>query len=160
MDATFLTDEGIFNYRVAAVMISRGRVLAMRDDDVPYYYLPGGRVRLHETAEDAVRRELREELSIDAEIIRPLWMHQNFFTDTDRKKQQRCHELCLYFLVDASNTGLEKYGERFILNEDGTRHIFEWFEFGRLRTERVYPLFLRDRISNLPKHLDMITDFE
>ena len=38
-----------------------------------------------ETAEDAVVREMEEELEIQAKIVRPLWLNQGFFTeDVDR----------------------------------------------------------------------------
>ena len=71
MDITYREGGGKFNYRVCAVMVHEGRLLAMRDERSPYYYLPGGRVKLGETAEDAVLRELREELGISAAIRRP-----------------------------------------------------------------------------------------
>ena len=51
----------------------------MHDERSPYYYLPGGRVQINETAEDAMIREIREELEIDINIIRPLWFNQGFF---------------------------------------------------------------------------------
>ena len=64
MDCTFHTEQGRFNYRVCGIMLSGGKLLAMRDENPPYYYLPGGRVTLHETAEAAILRELREELTL------------------------------------------------------------------------------------------------
>ena len=59
-------------------MLSEGRILAMKDDRSPYYYLPGGRVQLHETMENAVVREVQEELGINVRIDRPLWLNQGF----------------------------------------------------------------------------------
>lgn len=82
MDITFKTVEGRFNYRVCAMILHKGKILAMHDDRSPYYYLPGGRVQLHETAEAAVLREVKEELSIDAKILRPLWLNQSFLWRT------------------------------------------------------------------------------
>ena len=64
MDITFKTDSGIFNYRVCAMILHDGKILAMQDDRSPYYYLPGGRVAMGESAEDAVLREVQEELGI------------------------------------------------------------------------------------------------
>lgn len=58
MDVSFISGNDKFNYRVCAMIISDGKILAMHDDRSPYYYLPGGRVILGETAEYAVIREV------------------------------------------------------------------------------------------------------
>lgn len=78
MDICFETPVGIFNYRVCAVILHDNKLLTMRNERSPYYYLPGGRVSMHESAEQAVIRELQEELNIEAEISRPLWLNQSF----------------------------------------------------------------------------------
>ena len=95
MDISFLCGSQKFNYRVCAIMISDHKILAMRDERSPYFYLPGGRVAMGETAEQAVVREVEEELSITPKIIRPLWLSQAFFTE--EVDNLRYHELCIYF---------------------------------------------------------------
>lgn len=156
MDITFKTDEGRFNYRVCAIMINENRLLAMHDKRSPYFYLPGGRVNLHETAEFAVLREVKEELAIDAEIVRPLWFNQSFFIED--VNNERYHELCLYFLVDISKTNLLDKGEKFSIAEGKHEHIFEWLDFKNLKSEYLYPLFIKDKIYDLPNDLTMITE--
>lgn len=72
MDIAYTSGNDKFNYRVCAMIISDGEILAMHDDRSPYFYLPGGRVMHGKTAEDAVIREVQEELGITAKIERPL----------------------------------------------------------------------------------------
>ena len=62
MDLTLKTKEGYFNYRVAAVIVNDGKILAQRDTKTNEYYLPGGRVTFGETSEEALLREIKEEL--------------------------------------------------------------------------------------------------
>lgn len=158
MDITYASGDRKFNYRVCAVFLSRGRILAMHDERSPYFYLPGGRVKLGETAEQAVVREVEEELDIPANILRPLWLNQSFFTeDVDRLSY---HELCVYFLMDSAGTGLAERGECFTLREGRHTHAFEWLPFERLADEYFYPIFLKTEIFNLPEQFTLRTEYE
>lgn len=158
MDISFKTSEGRFNYRVCAIIIHDGKLLVMRDDGIGHYYLPGGRVHMHETTDEAVLREMREELEIEAEIIRPLWLNQSFFVLDGT--QEKFHELCLYYLIDVSETELLSKGECFVRQEGGHTHRFEWMPFEKLRDAYLYPLFIKEQIFSLPEHLTLMTEYE
>ena len=158
MDISFKVENEKFNYRVCAMMIAGNRILAMHDERSPYFYLPGGRVAMGETAENAVIREVQEELNITPKIIRPLWLNQAFFTeDVDNLHY---HELCIYYLMDISDTGLMEKGDKFTLMEGHKTHTFEWLEFDRLKDEYFYPIFLKKDIFNLPSEFTIRAEFE
>ena len=158
MDISLKVGDGRFNYRVCAMMIEGGRILAMRDKDTTHYYLPGGRVGLGEIAEEAVVREVEEELGVRPEIVRPLWLNQAFYNEEDGSG--RVHELCLYFLMDVSKTDLPSRGDRFVLTEGEKVHTFEWMEFDRLEREYFYPLFLKTEIFHLPETFTLHTEVQ
>lgn len=158
MDITFTAEGRKFNYRACAVIVHDGRVLAMHDGRSPYYYLPGGRVKLGETAERAVEREIEEELRATPRVVRPLWLNQAFFTED--VSGAGYHELCVYFLVDVSDTGLLSRGEKFTLPEGGRRLDFEWLPFERLKDEYFYPGFLKEAIFDLPAEFTLRTEWE
>lgn len=158
MDISFKVENAKFNYRVCAVIISEGRILAMHDERSPYFYLPGGRVEMGETVEHAVIREVQEELCITPKIIRPLWMNQAFFTEDVDKLNY--HELCIYFLMDISETDILSRGNKFSLQEGKYIHEFEWLEFERLEKEYFYPLFLKKEIWNLPDEFTLRSEYE
>jgi len=158
MDISFKNGGEKFNYRVCAMMLSNGRILAMHDERSPYFYLPGGRVKMGETAEHAVIREVQEEIAITPEIVRPLWLNQAFFTeDVDHLNY---HELCIYFLMDVSETDLLSRGEKFSIKEGKYTHVFEWLAFERLKDEYFYPRFLKESIFDLPETFTMRTEIE
>ncbi|MDY4609583.1 MAG: NUDIX domain-containing protein [Sphaerochaetaceae bacterium] len=155
MDITFRTVEGRFNYRVAAIIVDDGRLLVMKDERSPYYYLPGGRVKMQEVARDAVLRELQEELGITATIVRPLWFNQSFFIEDVNKEQY--HEICMYYLVDISKTDIQNRGDCFSCMESRTneRQVFSWMPIEDVPQAYLYPEFIKERIlRTLPDTLE------
>ena len=157
-DISFKIDNNKFNYRVCAIIINDNKILALKDEVSPYYYLPGGRVQIGETAEQALLREIKEELEVNAKIIRPLWLNQSFFNEDVTKIDY--HEICIYYLVDISNTKLLTLGDKFTIHENEHTHEFEWLEFSRLKNEYFYPLFLKEAIYNIPETFIIRTEVE
>lgn len=51
-----------FNFRVAGIVMDAGRVLLHTTEQDAFWNLPGGRVKLNETTEAAIVREMMEEL--------------------------------------------------------------------------------------------------
>ena len=158
MDVSFVTGKEKFNYRVCALLLHEGKILAMQDERSPYYYLPGGRVRMGETAEQAVARELQEELGVAVEIQRPLWLNQAFFTE--EVDGLSYHELCLYFLMAPVGPELLDKGESFVLRGGKHTHTFTWLRWESLREEYFYPLFLKEEIFHLPDALALRAEWE
>jgi len=157
MDISYINGSNKFNYRVGAIIIYDNKLLVMHDERSPYYYLPGGRVKMRETADQAITREIQEELNIDCKIIRPLWLSQSFFNEDVDKIDY--HELCIYYLIELLDKELYKK-DIFVLNERNHTLEFEWLDFDRLQNEYFYPLFLKKEIYNLPERFTIRTDYE
>jgi ADP-ribose pyrophosphatase YjhB (NUDIX family) len=85
-----------FNFRVAGVAYAAESVLLQQVHGTDFWFLPGGRVEILESAAEALRREIREELDVDATVGRLLWVAENFFAIGGRQY----HELGLYFALD------------------------------------------------------------
>ena len=158
MDISFFDNNKKFNYRACAVIVDNERILAMKDGNSPYYYLPGGRVKIGERAEDAVIRECREELGENLEIARPLWLNQAFFTEDVEKTEY--HELCIYFLMDISKSDILLRGNSFVFYENQRKNSFEWISFKELKDKYFYPKFLKKDIFDLPERFSIRTEFE
>lgn len=157
MDISFKIDNEKYNYRACAIILNNDTILVMHDERSPYAYLPGGRVKMGETAEHAVVREVQEELGITSKIIRPLWLNQAFFKEA--VDHLHYHELCIYFLMDISESGLLAKGERFTLTKGKHVHTFEWLAFEKLKDAYFYPLFLKEDIFHLPECFTIRTEF-
>src|SRR5574341_2201931 len=92
---SFRQEGGVFNYRVAAIIVDSGRVLLHRAEVEDFWSLPGGRAEMLEEAEEGLRREMREELEEEIRVERLVWVCENFF----EYLEVSYHELGLYFLV-------------------------------------------------------------
>lgn len=152
MDISFRTEKGRFNYRVSAVVLRDGCLLTMKDNLYSYSYLPGGRVKMGETTENAMAREIQEELQAELTIVRPLWFCEDFFVEEDT--QERFHEICVYYLVDGS-----KLPEGDFAYTEGERiNRFSWTKIEDVKNMRLYPAFVKERINHLPDGIEMVIE--
>ena len=62
------TNDYNFKFRVSGLVIRNNKVLLVDMDDSGFLCLPGGYVELGETTEEAVKRELIEEIGKDVTI--------------------------------------------------------------------------------------------
>ena len=136
------------HYRAVAVAVHEGRVLLHRATHERTWSLPGGRVHPFESAAAALRRELREELGVDAVVGRLVWVIKNFYTDAGR----RYHEVGLYFAVTfADSDELHARNEPFCGVETVKKLIFHWVPSSRLSDLPINPACLQDRLATLPE---------
>jgi ADP-ribose pyrophosphatase YjhB (NUDIX family) len=143
----FDINQGRFNYRVAAVVIDDGHVLACRETEGDFWFLPGGRCEIMESSHEAVKREIREEFDIDCEVHRILWIAENFFLLAGRT----FHEIGLYFLVTlpAQSPLLDKR-KTFHIDEGVLTFEARWFALADVPAINLVPAFLRTGVQDLP----------
>ena len=106
-----------------------------------------------EPSAETLRREMREELRCDVEVVRLLWVVENFF----RYDGQECHELGLYYLMEfPEGSPIDMMGESFTGEEPGMKLIFTWHDLATINHRRLYPSFLADRLADLPATVEHI----
>lgn len=151
MDISFKTNEGRFNYRVAGLIINNTKLLIMTDEQSPYYYLPGGRVLMNELSEDAIVREIREELNVQVKVNRMLWFNENFFHE--EHYDENFHEICFYYLLDIADNNLINQEKEFVITESEKIFTFFWKEMNEIKNLDLRPSFVKNDILNLPQSI-------
>lgn len=141
--------ETLFMLQVGAVCLVEQRVLLCSVPGLDFWFLPGGRVHAGERAEDALVRELHEELDVSARAERLLWIVENFFT----VERQPVHEIGLYFLTQlASGYGCHPCAETFerVDAANGVTLSWRWHPIESLPTVDLRPHVIAEALSAIP----------
>ena len=80
------TNDYNFKFRVSGLIIKENKLLLVDMDDSGFLCLPGGYVELGETTEEAMKRELLEEVGINFSTTKYLGMVENYFINKLTKK--------------------------------------------------------------------------
>lgn len=142
------TESAVFNLRTVCVFADGGHVLIHRAEPDDFWTPPGGRVEIGESTREAAAREMREELKVNVEVERLLWVAEYFFEVQGRT----FHEVTFYYRAHfppAANITPDVplfYGDDF-----GLPLIFRWVRVDELQELRFYPTFLKTALKTLPE---------
>ena len=141
-DVTLKTTEGIFNYRVGTIIIDSDNILMVKNENSPFYYSVGGRVKFGETAKEAVLREVFEETQIRFEIDRLAFIHENFFI----AENEPYHEIAFFYLMKQNNRVSEIKNK---FKEYDTEETLYWLPINNLENLRLYPEFFKTELKSM-----------
>ena len=155
-DLTFRMEGGTFNYRVGAIIIHKGKILLMHNDEEPYYYTVGGRVHFNETTEETVVREVKEEIGVDLEIDRFLFFQEQFFDG--KVTGTHIHELGVYYLMKDS-PALDHLECRSVTARGAAEELL-WVPVEETGEYYIVPESIAARLRSLPSHPEHIIEID
>ena len=142
------TDNYNFKFRVSGIVINDNKLLLVDMDDSGFLCLPGGYVELGETTEQAVCREMEEELGYKLKIVKYLGVVENFFVN---KYNRTMHEICFYYLLKPLKGENARYNDYCLIENDKGHNIklnFKWININELDKYDVRPKFLKKIVKN------------
>ncbi|MCR5664602.1 MAG: NUDIX domain-containing protein [Oscillospiraceae bacterium] len=147
--------DGFVNVRVGAIIEKDGKLLLVCNDKGRWCYTVGGRIRLGETAEEAVRREVLEETGSCLEVERLGFFHENFFLDdSPARRGKLIHEYDFYFYM---KTPADFEPRCDGVAAEGRGEHLEWVSTDTERT--LYPDFFRTELAKpVPFVRHIVTD--
>jgi len=150
-DWIFESDNFICHVRTVGILIRENKMLVQRDNDGNEYALPGGHIKIGETAEESLIREFREETGADIICQRLLWTEECFWNWNGKK----AHNISFYYLVDlCENSDIPDNGE-FFPQKDNCNVLLGWLPIEKIGGVTIYPDFIKEEIGRLnetPKH--------
>ncbi len=139
-------EGGLVNLRVGAIIMKDGQILMVGNKRSPeYLYSVGGRIKFGEAAEEAVRREVREETGVGMEVDRLGFVHENYFYgDAPANMGKLIYEISFYFYMKVPPDFAPVCGS---FTEDGQKEFLHWVPVdtpvpyypGFFRTELLAP---------------------
>lgn len=145
-----VTGLATLKFRSAGLIIRGQNVLLHRGREDDFWTLPGGTVEPGERSDEALCREIEEELHIgEARAARLLWVVETRFVYLGR----RFHEIGFYWMLDVperswSEQSWPGHGGEFEMSEPGI--VFRWIAVSDLDSIKIKPNFLRQGIAALP----------
>ncbi|NHJ31236.1 MAG: NUDIX domain-containing protein [Asgard group archaeon] len=161
-----------FGYRVAGVLLKDEKILLFTEKLIDFWVLPGGGVKLFESSEEAIKREFLEEIGINVEVVRLLWIVENSF----EMDNERVHGIELTFLVKSLDSEDKLAQEEFhgsendlamhedykgrYLNKKNLKLTFRWFDPKELATITIKPDIYKEALKNIPEHPVLLRNLE
>lgn len=137
MDFRTRIGEQSFGVRASALIIKDEKIYLAKSPKNEYYLL-GGAILVNELTEDAIIREMKEELNIDIEVKQLAFVVENQFS-LDLTKH---HQIEFLYLVNPlSDLNKEIY-------EGGQKRMCEWISFEELSKINLNPSFLKITLKN------------
>lgn len=142
------SDSAVFNLRVVGIFIDGDHALIHRSANDDFWTPPGGRAELGESTREAIAREMREELRVEVEVGRLLWVVEYFFEWQGRT----FHEVTFYYQTRfPPAAGINPTTPLFYGDEEGLQLIFRWARLDELEGLRLYPKFLKTDLKAPPE---------
>lgn len=144
-DWLFRSEEAVCELRAAAVLVENGEILVQREIGCEEYALPGGHVKIGETLEDALKRELFEEMGLRVACRRLLWSEESFWQWNGRL----AHGIAFYYLIEPQPGAVLPRKGAWTAQRDNPCVEYGFLPIERLKDATVYPEFLKDEIACL-----------
>ena len=159
VDVKFKEKEYSFHYRVVGVIVKDDKYLVQNIGGKDYYVLPGGHVRIGESSDDALIREIKEEVEIDImkEDFKLVCYHENIYEKNNIIEQW----IEQYYLIDVKGK-LEKDNWSYIEHDiDGVKKLnYRFVNKEELEKIDLKPLSIKELIisGNLKDISHIISD--
>ena len=124
----------VFGVRATALIVEEGKLLVVEDEDG--FYTIGGAIQVGERTEEAVIREVKEELGVKAQAGQLAFVVENRFEQAG----VHFHNIEFHYLVDLLEDA------PLLMQEDTKQLPCRWIALDDLHTVDLKPAFLKSAL--------------
>ena len=124
-------EDTVFGVRATALIVEEGKLLVVEDEDG--FYTIGGAIQVGERTEEAVIREVKEELGVKAQARQLAFVVENRFEQAG----VHFHNIEFHYLVDLLEDA------PLTMQEDERQLPCRWIALNQLHTVPLKPGFLK-----------------
>ena len=129
------SNQTVFGVRATALIVKDNRLLVVEDEDG--FYTIGGAIQVDEATEDAVVREVKEELGVASRAIQLAFIVENRFEQAG----VHYHNIEFHYLVDLLEDA------PLVMQEDTKQLPCRWIALDDLHTVDLKPAFLKSALQ-------------
>ena len=134
----------VFGVRATALIVKDNRLLVVEDEDG--FYTIGGAIQVDEATEDAVVREVKEELGVASKAVQLAFIVENRF----EQSRIHYHNIEFHYLVDLLEDA------PLTMQEDAKPLPCRWLALNDLHTINLKPAFLKTALPDWDGQLQHI----
>lgn len=145
MDLKIKTETEEFHVRTCGIIKQENKFLIMKVNKTSYYHIPGGHIEIGEDSEQAVIREIKEEIGCDVKEAKLFAIEENFWMRNNRK----CHGIEFYYIIKPKQQLKMQDCEK-IENDKGEEKLlnFKWVTLEELKDIDLRPSNIKDMLIN------------
>ena len=143
MDITINVEDYVLNVRASGIIIHDNKILLHKNINEAHYALIGGRVAIGESSEEALKREILEEMGKEVEIIEGLTTVENFF----EMKGSKYYEILFVHKLEFKDEKDKKILDT-IKNIEGKDYLrYEWIDIDKIDKCPLKPKVIKDMLK-------------
>lgn len=145
MDLKIKTESEEFHGRTCGIIKQDNFFLIMRVNKTPYYHIPGGHIEIGEDSEQALIREIKEEIGCDIQNAKLFAIQENFWI----RREKRCHGIEFYYTIEPKQRLEIKDYETIEIDKGEEKLLeFKWVTLEELKNTDLRPNSIRDILIN------------
>jgi len=125
-----------FRPSVYGILIENNKILLSKQWDG--YDFPGGGIKVHETIEEALKREFFEETGLKIEPLFPVHFETSFYIPRKRKDEKKQYWNCVLIFMLVKNVGGKISVDNLDEYEKEYTGLPEWIDLKKLKKIKFY----------------------